>query len=108
MARKNENEYFWDYDIKNSVGKVHAYNGNFGILVRAFVYIKMLGEEGVKNMTKHAILNANYNTRYAFFAGYYLADRAKCPGKSIRLSNKGKIGTAMLFYLTKSLGLNVV
>ena len=45
---------------KNSIGKIHSYNGNFGILVRAFVYIKMLGEEGVKNMTKHAILNANY------------------------------------------------
>ena len=60
LARKNENEYFWDYDIKDSIGKIHAYNGNFGILVRAFVYIKMLGEEGVKSMTKHAILNANY------------------------------------------------
>ena len=60
MACKNEGSYFWDFDIKNSIGKIHSYNGNFGILVRAFVYIKMLGEEGVKNMTKHAILNANY------------------------------------------------
>ena len=60
MARKKDDNYFWEYDIKNSIGKIHSYNGNFGILVRAFVYIKMLGEEGVKNMTKHAILNANY------------------------------------------------
>ena len=60
MACKNEDSFFWDFDIKNSIGKIHSYNGNFGILVRAFVYIKMLGEEGVKNMTKHAILNANY------------------------------------------------
>ena len=60
MARKKDDKYFWDLDIKNSIGKIHSYNGNFGILVRAFVYIKMLGEEGVKNMTKHAILNANY------------------------------------------------
>jgi len=60
LVKKDKSQYFWDYDIKNSVGKVHAYNGNFGILVRAFVYIKMLGEEGVKNMTKHAIINANY------------------------------------------------
>ena len=29
-------------NIINSIGKVHAFNGNFGILVRAFVYIKML------------------------------------------------------------------
>ena len=60
LAKKNKDEYFWDYNIKNSIGKIHSYNGNFGILVRAFVYIKMLGEDGVKNMTKHAILNANY------------------------------------------------
>ncbi len=60
LAKKKDDKYFWDYSIKNSIGKLHPYNGNFGILLRAFVYIKMLGEEGVKNMTKHAILNANY------------------------------------------------
>ena len=60
LAKKKNDNYFWDYNIINSIGRVHAFNGNFGILVRAFVYIKMLGEEGVKKMTKHAILNANY------------------------------------------------
>ena len=60
LVEKNNNEYNWNYKISNSIGKIHSYNGNFGILVRAFVYIKMLGEEGVKKMTKHAILNANY------------------------------------------------
>ena len=60
LIQVNNNKYHWNYDIPNSIGKVHSYNGNFGILVRAFVYIKMLGEEGVKKMTKHAILNANY------------------------------------------------
>ena len=60
LVEKNDNEYNWNYKIPNSIGKIHSYNGNFGILVRAFVYIKMLGEEGVKKMTKHAILNANY------------------------------------------------
>ena len=60
LVEINNNKYNWNYDLPNSIGKVHSYNGNFGILVRAFVYIKMLGEEGVKKMTKHAILNANY------------------------------------------------
>ena len=60
LIEVNNNKYHWNYDMPNSIGKVHSYNGNFGILVRAFVYIKMLGEEGVKKMTKHAILNANY------------------------------------------------
>jgi glycine dehydrogenase subunit 2 len=60
LVKNDNNQFFWDYNIKNSIGKVHSYNGNFGINLRAFVYIKMLGEEGVKKMTKHAILNANY------------------------------------------------
>ncbi len=60
LVQKNNNKYSWNYDLPDSIGKIHSYHGNFGILVRAFVYIKMLGEEGVKEMTKHAILNANY------------------------------------------------
>tara|TARA_B100002051_G_scaffold276683_1_gene326854 strand:+ start:15077 stop:16537 length:1461 start_codon:yes stop_codon:yes gene_type:complete len=59
VDKKNE-KLFWNYDLPQSIGKLHSYNGNFGILVRAYVYIRMLGEDGVKKMTKHAILNANY------------------------------------------------
>jgi len=56
------------------------------------------------------ILNGKYDIRYAYFAGYYAADGSKCPGekaKTIRMSNKGKIGSAMLYYLTSSIGFNV-
>ena len=56
------------------------------------------------------ILNGKYNTRFAYFAGYYAADGSKCPGeksKTIRMDNKGKIGSAMLYYLAKSIGFNV-
>lgn len=55
-------------------------------------------------------INGNNNIRLAYFAGYYMADGSKAPNekaKSIRLDNKGKIGSAMLFYMAKSLGLNV-
>ena len=56
------------------------------------------------------ILNAEYNIQYAYFAGYYAADGSKSinsKNKNIRMCNKGKIGSAGLFYLAKSLGLNV-
>jgi DNA polymerase elongation subunit (family B) len=56
------------------------------------------------------ILNDTYDIRYAYFAGYYLADGNKCineKGKCIRMDNKGKIGTSQLFYLSRSLGFNV-
>jgi DNA polymerase elongation subunit (family B) len=56
------------------------------------------------------ILNGKYDIRYAYFAGYFAADGSKCPGekaKTIRMSNKGKIGSAMLYYLASSIGFNV-
>ena len=58
---KNENgKYNWKSDIPDSIGRLHTYFGNFGILVRAYVYIRMLGDEGLKSMTRNAIINANY------------------------------------------------
>jgi len=57
-----------------------------------------------------SILNGSYKERYSFFCGYYLADGYKCKNsksKNIILTNKGKIGSAMLYYLAKSLGSEV-
>jgi hypothetical protein len=55
-------------------------------------------------------LNAEYDIRFAYCAGYYAADGAKChnqTAKNIMMSNNGKIGTAGLYYMFNSLGLNV-
>ena len=58
---KNENgKYNWKSDIPDSIGRLHTFFGNFSILVRAYVYIRMLGDEGLKSMTRNAIINANY------------------------------------------------
>ncbi len=48
------------HDRPQSVGRVHAFNGNFGILVRALAYISTLGPEGLATMSRNAILNANW------------------------------------------------
>ena len=52
--------YSWNYDLPDSIGKVKAYFGNFGVLVRAYTYIYTLGFEGLQALAKHAVLNANY------------------------------------------------
>jgi glycine dehydrogenase subunit 2 len=44
----------------DSIGRVHAYYGNFGALVRAYAYIRRLGAPGLKRVAENAILNANY------------------------------------------------
>lgn len=44
----------------HSIGRVKSFNGQFGVIIRAFVYISMLGAEGLKRVAEHAVLNANY------------------------------------------------
>src|SRR5580704_3559696 len=58
---KRVNELFtWDYDRPQSIGKVRAFYGNFGVLVRALAYIYAHGGPGLRNATVDAVLNANY------------------------------------------------
>ena len=55
-------------------------------------------------------LNEDINIKMAYCMGYYAADGAKCDNqisKNITLSNKGKIGTSMLFYMFRSIGLEI-
>jgi glycine dehydrogenase subunit 2 len=43
-----------------SIGKVRAFFGHFGMFVRAYAYIRSLGAEGLREVSEHAVLNANY------------------------------------------------
>jgi glycine dehydrogenase subunit 2 len=51
--------YFDDLDDQ-SIGRVHSFFGNFGLLLRAYIYIRMVGAEGFRKISEHAIINANY------------------------------------------------
>ncbi len=43
-----------------TIGRLKVFNGNFGVLVRAYAYVRMLGAEGMRRMAENAVLNANY------------------------------------------------
>lgn len=45
---------------EKSIGRVRAFYGNFGVFVRAYTYIRILGPEGLRAVSEHAVLNANY------------------------------------------------
>ena len=45
---------------ENSIGKISGFHGNFGVLVRAYTYIRTLGDAGIKSISGNAVLNANY------------------------------------------------
>jgi len=59
VEKTNEN-YKLNYKNKKSIGKVKAFYGNFGIMVRAYSYIKSIGADGLKAVAENAVLNANY------------------------------------------------
>jgi len=59
-VRKTGNGFAWSDRAKHSIGRVHAFYGNVGVLVRAYVYIRTLGKEGLERVSRAAIINANY------------------------------------------------
>ncbi|MBN6186049.1 aminomethyl-transferring glycine dehydrogenase subunit GcvPB [Aneurinibacillus sp. BA2021] len=69
MVVKEGDMYRLDYDRPQSIGRVKAYYGNFGINVRAYTYIRTMGPEGLRLVSEYAVLNANYMMRK--LAAYY-------------------------------------
>jgi glycine dehydrogenase subunit 2 len=59
LAKKND-QWTWNYDLPQSIGRVRAFYGNHGVLVRALAYIMAHGGNGLRNATLDALLNANY------------------------------------------------
>lgn len=52
--------YALDYDRPQSIGRVRSFYGNFGVVVRAYAYIRTLGAKGLREVSEAAVLNANY------------------------------------------------
>jgi glycine dehydrogenase subunit 2 len=59
VARK-DGRYTLDHDRPSTVGQLHSFYGNFGIYLRALVYITSLGADGLRRASGAAVLNANY------------------------------------------------
>ena len=58
-VEKQGDKYVWAKSAK-SIGKVHAFHGNFGVIVRAYAYILTMGAAGLRQTSEDAVLNANY------------------------------------------------
>ena len=53
-------DYYFLEAPEHSIGKISGFHGNFGVLVRAYTYIRTLGDAGIKSISGNAVLNANY------------------------------------------------
>ena len=60
VVRYDGEKYYLDYNIKHTIGKVRSFYGNFGVLVKAWAYIKRLGGTGLKHTSIRAVVNSNY------------------------------------------------
>ena len=56
----DEGDFYTFVDLPKSIGRVKSFYGHFGILVRAYTYIRMLGAAGLRRVSEYAVLNANY------------------------------------------------
>jgi glycine dehydrogenase subunit 2 len=57
---KRDDGYHLEYDRPDSIGRVKAFYANFGVVVKAYAYIREMGPDGLRHASEDAVLNANY------------------------------------------------
>jgi glycine dehydrogenase subunit 2 len=60
LERGADGSLRWDDERPRSIGRLHGFHGNFGVLVRAYAYVFLHGADGLKAVSELAALNANY------------------------------------------------
>ena len=75
LVARGEGGYRWlaEAERPQSIGRLSAFMGNAGVLLRAYIYMRMLGREGMSRVGEFATLNANYLQARLRAAGYELA-----------------------------------
>jgi glycine dehydrogenase subunit 2 len=75
VVGRDGGRYRWldERDLPQSIGRLSAFMGNTGVLLRAYVYMRMLGRDGMRRVSEFATLNANYLMRRLADAGFELA-----------------------------------
>jgi glycine dehydrogenase subunit 2 len=68
---KNQDTYLFDYSASDSIGKIKAMYGNSSVLLKAYVYILLMGGNGLKETSEIAVLNANYMKKKLIESNFY-------------------------------------
>jgi glycine dehydrogenase subunit 2 len=105
---KKDDTYYFNYDYPNSIGKIKAAYGNISVILKAYIYLLLMGGNGLKEVSEIAVLNANYMKKKLIDSNLY-----ELPFKILRkhefvisserlLSNKGiralDVGKRLLDY----------
>jgi glycine dehydrogenase subunit 2 len=72
VVGKEGDRYRWlsEADLPQSIGRLSAFMGNVGVLLRAYIYMRLLGREGMRQVGEYATLNANYLLKRLQDAGF--------------------------------------
>jgi glycine dehydrogenase subunit 2 len=75
VGQAKDGSYRWltEDDCPQTIGRLSAWMGNAGVLLRAYIYIRLLGREGMKRVADFSALNANYLAKCMAEAGFDLA-----------------------------------
>jgi glycine dehydrogenase subunit 2 len=75
VVGKRDDGYYWkdEKEIPQTIGRLSAFMGNAGVLIRAYVYARLLGRVGMRRVAEYATLNANYLATQLQAAGFDLA-----------------------------------
>ena len=75
IGRDDDGGYRWldEKDLPHSIGRLSTFMGNTGVLLRAYVYARLLGREGMERVAEFATLNANYLMARLREAGFDIA-----------------------------------
>src|SRR5580693_272754 len=75
IVGKDGERYRWlaESDLPQSIGRLSAFMGNAGVLLRAYIYMRLLGREGMQRVGEYATLNANYLLQRLQQAGFEAA-----------------------------------
>lgn len=95
------NKYFRNYNLPDSIGKVRSFYGNFGVFVRAYTYILMMGND-LKHATEDAVLNANY-LREKLKDVYDIAYDERCMHEFVICGEKQKEQGSSTLHIAKRL-----
>ncbi len=88
-------KYHRKEDCPDSVGKVHSFHGNYGVLIRAYSYVLTMGEEYLRKASQLAVLNANY-VKEKLRDCYHLAYDRPCMHEAVfsdKLQEQYKVST---------------
>lgn len=60
LVESDGGKYRLEYERPQSIGRVKSFYGNFGVILKAYAFIRTMGSDGLKRVSETAVLNANY------------------------------------------------